>query len=521
MGEVVRFQERSRRRADSVPPEAYRDDDEQRERTAPPPHDLEAEAAVISAAMLDGSPHADGSTCAADRALELLRCEHFYYDPHARIWQGIDELRRASTPVDVITVRGWLDAKGWLTAVGGVVYLATLADATPAIGNVAAHADAVLSAWEDRQLLAAAQVTAAQARRPHEQEGGRDAWRARVREQLGAATRPRAAIVGAPSDDVVRRVRERADLAAREQVPAGVTWGFDALSDFGLVHQGRQEVITGRPGMGKTGFTFQLTRRIAEAPPLHDVGEAIYWWSGEMDPVDLITREAAASARVHYRLVAAGQMNAEQWERYGRALSAIGSLPIWWDHEPATPAQLAERVRRVKALFESGKAVRGNGKLYPRCRLRVVAIDQLSELLPPEDLSPRADERVKYGAIAKACRQQIAVRLNVATLLLAQLKRPDVPPSKVEPPALHDLSESGKIEQSADGVLALHRRQYYLRQRCPAEWKNVAEVLRLKGRYGEADDARLGFFAGRFSDWLPAAARGQPHFEGSDDEPWS
>ena len=74
------------------------------------------------------------------------------------------------------------------------------------------------------------------------------------------------------------------------------------------------------------------------------------------------------------------------------------------------------------------------------------------------------------------------------------------------------------IEEGADEVIAIHRRQYYTRQRTSDEWKNVAEILKLKGRYGEADDVRLGFYSGRFSDDLPPAALGQPHYETHEDD---
>ena len=55
------------------------------------------------------------------------------------------------------------------------------------------------------------------------------------------------------------------------------------------------------------------------------------------------------------------------------------------------------------------------------------------------------------------------------------------------------------------------------RNRTSEEWRNVAEILKLKGRYGEADDVRLGFYYGRFSDQLPPAARGEPHYETTDE----
>lgn len=517
MGEVVRFQDARRRREE---PELV---DPQAPRADLPPHDLEAERAVLSAMLLDGAPHADGSASALDRAFEVLTPEHFFDNANARVYQAAQALAAGSTPVDPITVRSWLDEQGWLPKMGGAVYLAELCDASPEIAHVTAHADKVFAAWEDRQLLATAQLVAAQARRPHEAEGGRDAFRARARASLGAATAPRAQLVGAPMGAIVQQVRDQIDASQREQVAPGIPLPFDALADFGLMQQGTQQIVTGRPGMGKTGFTFQVTRRVVEAEPVQGIGEAVYWWCGEMDPAALVMREAANHCGIKFHHLQSGRLHPARWEAFSRALQRFERLPIWWDHEPCTPEELAGRVRRMKALFEAGKARREPGpgevagRLFPKCRLRLVAIDQLSELKPPANLSPRADTRERVGATAKAVRSLIAKKLHVHTLLLAQLNRPK-DPKNVDLPALTDLRESGMIEEGADEVIAIHRRQYYTRQRTSDEWKNVAEILKLKGRYGEADDVRLGFFSGRFSDDLPPAALGQPHYETHEDD---
>ena len=517
MGDVVRFQDARRRREEAplVDPEQPRAD--------LPPHDLEAERAVLSAVLLDGARHVDGSASALDRALEVLTPEHFFDLANGRVYQAAQALAASSTPVDAITVRSWLDEQGWIGKVGGAVYLAELCDASPDIANVAAHAEKVFAAWEDRQLLATAQMVAAQARRPHEAEGGRDAFRARARASLGAVTAPRVQLVGAPMGAIVQQVRDQIDASQREQVAPGIPLPFDALADFGLMQQGTQQIVTGRPGMGKTGFTFQVTRRVVEAEPVQGIGEAVYWWCGEMDPAALVMREAANHCGIKFHHLQSGRLHPARWEAFSRALQRFERLPIWWDHEPCTPEELAARVCRMKALFEAGKARREPGpgevagRLFPKCRLRLVAIDQLSELKPPAGLSPRAEKREIVGATAKATRALIAKKLKVHTLLLAQLNRPK-DPKNVDLPALTDLRESGMIEEGADDVIAIHRRQYYTRQRTSDEWKNVAEILKLKGRYGEADDARLGFFSGRFSDRLPPAALGQPHYETHDDD---
>ncbi|MEI9940503.1 MAG: AAA family ATPase [Pseudomonadota bacterium] len=119
-----------------------------------PPSDLDAEAAVLSAALLDPE--------VVPVVLGLLRPEQFYADANGRIFAAIRELSIRGQPVDVVTVAGVLREKARLDQIGGTPYLAQLADATPAVANVAAHAKPVIDAWRKRQLIAICQKFAAE-----------------------------------------------------------------------------------------------------------------------------------------------------------------------------------------------------------------------------------------------------------------------------------------------------------------------------------------------------------------------
>ena len=69
-----------------------------------PPHDLDAEAAVLSAVMLAQE--------AFDRVPEILRPEHFYSGANRRVYEAVLALQNESRPVDIVTVAGWLRDKG-------------------------------------------------------------------------------------------------------------------------------------------------------------------------------------------------------------------------------------------------------------------------------------------------------------------------------------------------------------------------------------------------------------------------
>src|SRR3984957_12266812 len=106
-----------------------------------PPHDLDAEAAVLSASLL--SPSALG------RAAQVLLPEHFYSEAHRRVFEAAVALADASTPVDMVTVAGWLKDRDRFTQGGGRPSLQQVLGAAPALGlaEVDAYARIVFDKW--------------------------------------------------------------------------------------------------------------------------------------------------------------------------------------------------------------------------------------------------------------------------------------------------------------------------------------------------------------------------------------
>src|SRR4051812_11332627 len=119
-----------------------------------PPHDLDAEAAVLSAILL--------SREALDRVLEILKPEHFYSDANGRIYEASQALALAGTPIDIVSVASFLKDRERLAQVGGPGYIAPLAGPPPAVAHVGAHAQVVYEKWRLRALIATCQRVAAE-----------------------------------------------------------------------------------------------------------------------------------------------------------------------------------------------------------------------------------------------------------------------------------------------------------------------------------------------------------------------
>ncbi len=99
----------------------------------PPPHNTEAEKAVLGAVLRDNR--------ALVKAQDDFGPEHFYHDGHRLIFVTMEEMASRGEPVDLLTIKDVLRGKGELESIGGDSYLWKLLDATPTAANVRHHAN--------------------------------------------------------------------------------------------------------------------------------------------------------------------------------------------------------------------------------------------------------------------------------------------------------------------------------------------------------------------------------------------
>ena len=93
-----------------------------------PPHDVEAEQAVIGSMLTDKD--------SVISAVETLKDEDFYREDNKVIYGAIMNLYNRGEPVDIITLKDELVSLGKFEAVGGLEYLAELPEKVPTTANV-------------------------------------------------------------------------------------------------------------------------------------------------------------------------------------------------------------------------------------------------------------------------------------------------------------------------------------------------------------------------------------------------
>lgn len=197
-----------------------------------PPHDLDAERALLGAMMLTRSAIAD--------SVDLVAPEDFYAGPHRSIHAAIVGLWRAGQPADPVTVGDVLDRDGALAAAGGRHGLVVMQGLTPSTDSAARYAEIVAEAARLRRIIGhAAEITEAA-------YGRKDSADILDRATAGFAE------VGSPSTAVPDGLWSVDDYLARPDSELA-PWAVP-----GVLRIGWRALVVAPEGVGKTELTHQV-----------------------------------------------------------------------------------------------------------------------------------------------------------------------------------------------------------------------------------------------------------------------
>lgn len=447
-----------------------------------PPHDLDAEASVLSAVLLEKR--------AFDQVSPILSVEKFYSDPNRWIFEACCELRNANQPVDVQTVASWLRSANKLGAVGGPQYIAQIVDATPSVANVEAHAVIVAEKHRLRQFIGVCQAAAAYGYNNLDGCSSVDEFislhETAVRYLLRSApnrvqSQTLAEILAEVAIEVSEAHNRRAQgLAPRDLVETGFPRLDSKLAGGGLL-RGNLYIIGARPGMGKTSLATTIAMQLSEPPTMQSdprfgaVEHSVFFWSGEMPRKQLALRLWCADAGVPFTRAKDGRLTAPELQDFLGFLQALEALPIVIEDKPGiTVAELEARVREARANWERQA---DPSKQQRERRTSVVVVDYLT--LMRGTGKEKGREEIVSGISRDL--KEMAKRLDVAVLALVQLNRAvEARTVKDKRPQLSDIRESGQIEQDADLVAFIHRPEYYAP--LDEDLRGIAELVLAKQR---------------------------------------
>ena len=201
-------------------------------------------------------------------------------------------------------------------------------------------------------------------------------------------------------------------------------------------------------------------------------------------------------ARVDAHKLRTGRIPSEDYAQLNEAAGELARSSIFIDDTPGLSVMaLRARARRIKAKHG----------------LDLIVVDYLQLMS-----HPRAESRqMEISAISRSLKA-LARELEVPVVALAQLSR-QVESRDSKKPILSDLRESGSIEQDADVVMMLYRREYYERDECPEEERGKADVIIAKHRNGPTGEIKLQFFPSIMRFENPALSAAEPIFSSGAD----
>jgi replicative DNA helicase len=426
--------------------------------TQVPPHDLEAEAAVLSAIMIGGET---GFSSPIAQVADTLAPEHFYSEAHRQIYAAMLAVREAGRPVDNVTILTWLRDRSRLEQIGGPGYLSEVMNAAPAIANIRPYAKTVIEKARVRKLIATCQRIAALGYLDYgDAEKFIEGAEAEIRELAVAHIEREGEMLHVA---IERVMRESVAMAQSSGHMRGVPTGFEGLDKrmHGL-REGTVTIIAARPGMGKSALALNMAINMAKS-----TGGVVPFFSLEMSNDEQAVRTISSDTSIPIGAITGNNLPADGFSRMITTATAMKGVGVkLYDESNMTTGQLNGKLRRlIEDVSRAGKKV------------VAVFIDYLQLMKSPRKTNAREQEVADVSRGLKL----LAKELKLPFVVLAQLNRDGEKGAKPERPKLSHLRESGSIEQDADVVIFVHRAAYYDDKHKPTD-NDLAELIIAKGR---------------------------------------
>jgi len=424
-----------------------------------PPHNVEAERAVLGAILIDRN--------AIFRVADILLSRDFYVPAHEKIFETIIELYEKGQPIDILTLTNRLKDKNLLQEVGGSTYLAELTNEVATASHVAHHAKVVKEKKVLRDLIvASAEITENAFDSSNDVEDLLDDIEQKIL-SISQKSLPKNFVhISSELKDAYERIEK---LHERKGTLRGIPTGFKGLDNILSGFQKSDLIVLGaRPSLGKTALALDMARHAAVK-----AGVPVGIFSIEMSREQVIDRLVSAQSQVPLWKLRTGRITDDlEFQMIRNALDELSKTPIFIDDTPSP------NIMQMRSMARRLQMERGLGLLI---------VDYLQLIMPRRN----SDNMVQQVTEISRGLKSLSRELSVPILALSQLSRAvDQRDHKV--PKLHDLRESGAIEQDADVVLFIYRKDREQAE-VPPEEQNVAQIIVAKHRNGPLGSVRLKF----------------------------
>jgi replicative DNA helicase len=446
-----------------------------------PPHNLDAEIALLSAWLADpdyAAAHTAGTVGPSD----------FYGTANGQVFEVILDIHNSGKRLDIVTLIDEVQARP-ATPSSVVDVVESLAELPPIAAGCWQYAEIIKSHAVRRSLIATSRRTIINAQNlatPAE-----DAL-AGVLSEIDAITNKTdggKAKLAVDVADTVKAEQERRHSEYLDGRIPGLPSGFPDLDR--MTHgfkAGELITLAARPGHGKSvfaltvGTTVAMTAKMRPRPTGKTGGALLV--SLEMSSASLLTRAVCQLRGLSMGDVMSGRLSGADIDR---AMQETGLLdcPLFF-HDGSG--------QRISSIVSHAKT------LHKRHGIEMLIVDYL-QLVKPDSREQTRD--LEIGKVTGALKQ-LAMQLQIPVVMVAQLNRQIENRAKPRP-AMSDLRESGNIEQDCDIILFITRDEHK-DDRPMGRTVEKATMYLAKSRNGEVADIKLAFRGPnvRFEAWSDA-----------------
>lgn len=257
--------------------------------------------------------------------------------------------------------------------------------------------------------------------------------------------------------------RNEVDSGGKGCVPTGLA-PIDKILGGGFLNSGLY-ILAARPAMGKTAVALQVLDNMARYG-------SVLFVSLEMDIDQVQARRIGRVSGIPGDRLLMGRLNDEEYNRVAGAADKIRSLPVSINKkETATVTDIGHMARKVNGL-------------------RCIVVDYLGKITPENKKSGRYEYMTEISGDLKT----LARKFHVPVLALAQLNRANTERGNKKP-MMSDIRDTGAIEQDADGIIFLHRDDYYEEKQERDPWEpSELDIIVEKNRHGRTGACKAAFY---------------------------
>src|SRR3989344_2898004 len=458
-------------------------------KTRIPPNSKESEMMVLGCMLTS----VNSLNIAADGLTE----SDFYYTEHQIIYTALKGAYVADKPADIHLISEELKRQGKLENVGGISYLTTLAQFAGTSAFIEEYINLVREKAILRRMITAAQgIEKTALEEPPNvlnvlDEAQAAFFKISQENQHNPGISIKDLLSGLKAESklpYLKELQERQQQFQEKGPNATTVTGIPThFIDLDKLLNGFNAsnliILAARPSMGKTALAINIAENICFR---NQIPVGIF--SLEMDASQLLHRIICSQAEIESEKIQTGSLNGTEYQRIVAAANRMQKHIMIIDDQPGLKiTDLRARARRMKESYNIGFLI----------------VDYLQLLSGSGTLRSTENRQIEISEISRALKN-LARELHIPILCLAQLSR-KIEERQGHRPMMSDLRESGSIENDADIIMLLFRRDYYDKYDKPG----LTELIIAKNRHGPIGSVQLTYrkeFA-QFANYTPLQAQ--------------